>query len=299
MKYIFKEIKQCEMCNDESNSHYKIGQRFNKSQGLFPRKKTGLTVTVNKCSNCGLIYSNPMPIPLDILDHYGVPPKDYWKPEYFNILPDIEYLKSEVAKYIDIHASPKVLDIGSGIGKMMKAFIDNGFDAYGIEPSPSFIEMAVNKMKIPKERLQCVQVEDAEFEENFFDLITFGAVFEHLYHPSIALKRVLRWLRPGGLVKITVPSSNWLTSKIFNLWYRLSFQDYCTNLSPMHTPYHLYEFSLKSFRKNAELNGYEIVGVHYGICDTFLPRIFDKIIKPIMKKTNTGMEIYLLLRKPL
>ena len=39
MKYIFKEIKQCEMCNDESNSHDKLGQRFNKSQGLFPRKK--------------------------------------------------------------------------------------------------------------------------------------------------------------------------------------------------------------------------------------------------------------------
>ena len=67
----------------------------------------------------------------------------------------------------------------------------------------------------------------------------------------------------------------------------------------MHSPFHLYEFTLESFENNARLNGYEIVGVHYEICDTFLPRVLDKLIKPIMKSTNTGMEIYILLRKPL
>ena len=33
--------------------------------------------------------------------------------------------------------------------------------------------------------------------------------------------------------------------------------NYVTNLNPMHVPYHLYEFDLKSFEVNAKKLGYE------------------------------------------
>jgi SAM-dependent methyltransferase len=297
MIYKFENIENCEMCHSEVSSHIKLGQRLNRSQGLFAKSKKGVSVSIYRCSNCGLHYSNPMPIPFNILDHYGVPPKDYWTPEYFEQIPNVDSLVKEASVYIDIDSRPKLLDVGAGIGKSMAAFSRHGFDVYGIEPSPNFVEMAIESMKIDREKLLCQTIEDAKFPDNFFDYVTFGAVFEHVYHPSMVLEQVLKWVKPGGLVKIQVPSSNWLTSKVFNLWYKLSFQDYCTNLSPMHTPYHLYEFSLESFRKNAELNGYEIVGSHYEICSTFLPKILDFILKPFMRWTNTGMEIYVLLKK--
>ena len=65
----------------------------------------------------------------------------------------------------------------------------------------------------------------------------------------------------------------------------------------MHEPFHLHEFSLKSFVENGKINNYKVVNHKYGICETFLPKIFDPILKRIMKQTNTGMEIYLLLQK--
>ena len=45
----------------------------------------GITITIVKCNNCGMIFPNPLPIPGNIADHYGVPPEDYWKPDYFKV----------------------------------------------------------------------------------------------------------------------------------------------------------------------------------------------------------------------
>ncbi|RLD55870.1 MAG: class I SAM-dependent methyltransferase, partial [Bacteroidetes bacterium] len=56
-QYYFKEIKNCEMCGDETSKHKILGKRLNTSQGLNPKNKTGISITVQKCSNCGLIYS--------------------------------------------------------------------------------------------------------------------------------------------------------------------------------------------------------------------------------------------------
>ena len=71
------------MCGDDLTGHKILGIRLNKSQGLHPKKKTGIAVTVKKCSNCDLIYSSPMPVPFSLQDHYGIPPEQYWEPSYF------------------------------------------------------------------------------------------------------------------------------------------------------------------------------------------------------------------------
>jgi hypothetical protein len=81
--YNFKEIKNCEMCNAPTENHKVLGLRLDRSHGNNPRKTTGIAVGVRQCDKCKLIYSNPQPIPHDIQDHYGTPPEDYWKPEYF------------------------------------------------------------------------------------------------------------------------------------------------------------------------------------------------------------------------
>ena len=45
--------------------------------------------------------------------------------------------------------------------------------------------------------------------------------------------------------------------------------NYVTNLSPMHVPYHLYEFDLKSFELNAKKLGYEIAHFEYFVCNIY------------------------------
>lgn len=286
------------MCGSPVENFKILGKRLNCSQGINPKNKIGISTTVVKCSNCSLIFSSPIPIPSDINNHYGVPPESYWKDDYFKI--DETYFNAEIAiakKLLSSEKNLRALDIGAGIGKCMVALNNAGFDTYGIEPSSPFYQRAIDIMKISPDKLELCSLEETEFQSNSFDFITFGAVLEHLYDPSNSLSKALGWLKPGGVVHAEIPSSNWLTNKIINFLYKIRGMDYVANISPMHTPYHLYEFDIKSFLKNAKINGYEVVQHQYYVCDTYLPSFLDFIVKPIMKATNTGMQLSIWLRK--
>ena len=247
-QYTFLEVLECNMCGSNSSYHKKLGNRLNKSQGYSPKNKLGVSVSIQKCNNCGLIFSNPLPVPFDIQNHYGTPPDKYWIPEYFEYEPG--YFKSQIEqakKLLSFKNGMKSLDIGAGIGKAMISMAKAGFDVYGLEPSKCFYEKAISEMGIKKERLILGSIEESKYEKEYFDFITFGAVFEHLYSPSACLAKALSWLKPNGIIHLEVPSSNWLLAKLINMFYSISGTDYVTNLSPMHPPYHLYEFDLQSF----------------------------------------------------
>ena len=286
------------MCGSKTDTHKILGKRLNQSQGKNPKNKIGITITVAKCSKCGLVYSNPQPVPIDLQDHYGVPPENYWKNNYFSI--DDNYFKGEIdrlKKLIDFKEGMKSLDIGAGLGKAMVALSKVGFDSYGIEPSQQFYERAISKMGIPLEKLKLGMIENVDYPENHFDFISFGAVLEHLYDPSHSILKALKWLKPNGIIHIEVPSSDWLINRIINLFYKLNRTDYVGNISPMHTPYHLYEFGIKSFQEHSNQNGYDIALHEYYVCQTYMPKLADYILKPYMKWTNTGMLVCVWLRK--
>lgn len=298
-EYQFELIEKCDMCSNELSTSQILGQRLNTSQGYNPKNKGGISVTIYKCSTCKLIYSSPMPIPINIQDHYGIPADDYWTPEYFEytsnyFLPQI----TQVKELLSFKKGMKSLDIGAGIGKCMKSMEMNGFDAYGIEPSITFREKAIERLEISPDKLKLGMIETVSYAENEFDFVTFGAVLEHLYHPSDCISKALRWMKPGGIIHIEVPSSDYLIPKLFNLYFRLRGTNYVSNLSPMHEPFHLYEFGLESFEKNAEKEGYEIAYSSYDVCQIyFIPKIFHRIMRRFMKKTNTGMQLTVYLRK--
>lgn len=298
-KYSFKEISVCEMCGDQTANHKVLGQRLNKSQGYRPKTKTGISVSIIKCTNCGLIYSNPQPIPFDLQDHYGTPPEEYWKEEYFVWQPT--YFSSQIEeakKLLDFKSGMKALDIGAGLGKAMLSMQSKDFDVYGLEPSIPFYERAISKMGIDKDKLKLGAIEDLDYEPEFFDFITFGAVFEHLYEPSICLEKALSWLKPNGIIHIEVPSSKWLLPKFMNFYFNLIGTNYVTNLSPMHTPFHLHEFDLKSFNKLSEKLNFKVENYRYDVCSIYyFPKIFHGLLRSYMKATNKGMQLTVYLRK--
>ena len=286
------------MCGCDSTNHKILGKRLNQSQGFNPRKKVGITTSIAKCQNCNLIFSAILPIPNNIQDHYGIPPENYWKEDYFKL--EDNYFKDEIEtlkNLITLDIKSKALDIGAGVGKCMLALNRAGFDSYGLEPSEPFYQRAVEKMGIDISKLKLTSIEDAKYPENEFDFITFGAVLEHLYNPSASIEKAIKWLKPGGVIHIEVPSSKWLINRIINFSYKIRGLDYVGNISPMHIPYHLYEFDLKSFLLNSKLNNYNVIHHQYFVSETYLPKIFNPIIKPYMKLTNTGMQLVVWLQK--
>lgn len=276
-----------------------LGKRLDSSQGFFPNRKGGITVTVKKCQSCKLVFSDPMPIPEKISDHYGVPPEDYWQDEYFELDENYFSLEIDWLKSIkNIEPGMKSLDIGAGLGKQMISLGRSGFDAYGIEPSKEFCEMAVRKLNISTEKLTVESVETASFPSETFDFISFGVVLEHIYDPNSAIQKALSWLKQDGLIHIEVPNSNWLISKIINMAYRVRGLDYVGNISPMHVPFHLYEFDLGSFIENGKLSNYEVLDYRYFVCPTYMPALIDPFCKWYMRYfKNTGMQLSVMLKK--
>jgi ubiquinone/menaquinone biosynthesis C-methylase UbiE len=297
-QYTFIDIEHCNMCGSSVAGHKILGKRLNRSQGRNPKNKIGITTTVMRCETCRLVYANPQPIPKNLQDHYGIPPEAYWSEAYFKI--NDRYFTQEIntlKKLYPFKPGDKALDIGAGLGKCMIALSTAGFDTYGLEPSEPFYERAIQKMKIDPTRLKLASVETSGYPDNYFDFITFGAVLEHLYDPSDAILKAMRWLKKDGIMQIEVPSSDWLISKLFNAYYRLRGLDYVTNISPMHEPYHLYEFSLRSFQEHAKLHDYQIAFSEYYVARTFLPRILDFFIIPYMRRSKTGMQLCVWLKK--
>ncbi len=294
--YNFTNPAACNICG--STEYRILGRRLKGSQGRNPRKKTGAATTIVSCRICGLIYCFPMPLPANIQDHYGLPPEEYWDEkklgaDYMLHQPELERLK----KVISFREGMRSLDIGAGRGDYMKACSSAGFEAWGLEPSEPFYRRLIDKVGIPAERLQLGRVEEIDFPAEHFDYISLVAVLEHIPDPSLAITRAMQWLKPGGIMCIEVPSSDWLMAKLFDFYYKLRRMDYTTHLSPMHPPFHLYEFSLESFRQHARIHGYSIHSYRFYECETFMPRWLDKPLKWWMRRTEGGMDLYIWLKK--
>lgn len=294
--YTFTPVEKCNMC---SGTNFKVlGKRLNQHQGKNPKIKTGISTSVVKCKDCGLIFANPIPIPNHITDHYNVEVDQYFEEGIKNV-PE-NYLHNELAFFKSIYKSSnaplKGLDIGAGLGGIMRALDKNGIDAYGLEPSKTFYDFAISK-GVRNDRLYNKSTEDATFPEAQFDLIIFSAVFEHLYDPNQALVNALKWLKPGGIIYIGVPTNRIFIQLLANLYYKIRGLDYVSNISPMHPPFHLYEFDLKSFKKNSVINNYAIEHFDFWTTQDYLFKKPSPLILKLIKLMKADMNLTIWLRK--
>jgi 2-polyprenyl-3-methyl-5-hydroxy-6-metoxy-1,4-benzoquinol methylase len=296
--YRFEPVLVCNMCGQPESGFLLLGRRLNRSQGAWPRSRTGVATSVCRCRRCGLIFSNPQPTPPTINVHYDVPPEQYLN----NATPGIddESFAEELAwlhRLEPIVPGMRSLDVGAGIGKAMAVMARRGFDAYGFEPSRTFYGHAIENTGLSQDKLSLATIETAEYPDQYFDFINFRAVLEHVYSPSASLARALRWLKPEGLILVEVPSARWLISRAANIFYRLSATDYVANLSPMHPPFHLYEFTVKSFVLHGAASGYVVADHRHQVCETYLPAVLRSIASMCMSATGTGMQLSVWLRK--
>lgn len=301
MNYAFEAIEHCEMCGAPDSRNKILGQRMNRRQGLRTGKLQGISTTIKRCRSCGLVYPNPLPIPKQLSDHYSILPEEYWQKQYFRYDPSYFQAQTHKALELGVHSAsgrPTALDIGCGIGKALITLRNSGFQAWGLEPSPSFYERAVAFTELPEDQLINVSIENAMLPIEYFDFITFGAVFEHLYHPKKCLQNALQWLKPGGLIHIEVPSSNWLIEHIYHVALKLKGSELTSFLSPMHSPFHLYAFSLNSFKEIEHELGFKLIDSRIDVCQVmYFPSFMRPLVGKLMDVTATGMQLTLWLQK--
>ncbi len=105
----------------------------------------------------------------------------------------------------------RLLDVGSGLGDMLRAAGQRGWQARGVEANA--YACRVSDRLVPGGAL-CCRLEELSDDVGPFDLVTGTEVLEHLRRPDEALRRVHRMLRPGGGLLLTLPDVGCLAARV-------------------------------------------------------------------------------------
>lgn len=103
--------------------------------------------------------------------------------------------------------SGRFLDVGCNMGMLLRHVRRMGWEAVGVEPSPSLSRLAVERWNLKV--YNCFFHEMPASEERSFDVIALSDVFEHIADPLIFLKQVDRFLAPAGILYVKVPNGRW------------------------------------------------------------------------------------------
>ena len=182
--------------------------------------------------------------------------KDYYSLSYFseNKYSDTNSLKKEyirriklIKKFIPDNGSDDCLDFGCGIGDFV-TFSENPYKFKGVDYSDDAIDKAMRTYN----KSDCKFYKYSEFfrdnNKDIFDCITIWDVIEHLEDPIKTLQLLSHKLKDGGYLFISTPDIGSLFSRISGKFWPF-----------MTPPEHLSFFTDRSFRKMAEITGFEIV----------------------------------------
>lgn len=252
------ETIACDYCGNDQTSILYSGEELNE-----PHIKDCALV---KCEHCGLMYLNPRPTVDEIGAFY---PQDYRnfqgaiEDEKFALLRWMRNKKmvqrrKMVEKYSK-RKSGRILDVGCSTGLFLNEMQKNNWHAQGVEPTPSAAEYAKKRFS-----LDIFQgfLEQSNYEEESFDVVTFWDVLEHSFSPRQDLKKTFQLLCTGGLVAINIPNWDSPDRKIFG-----------PNWIGLDPPRHLYIFTRTSLDQLLIQTGFTPLA---WVC--FMPSYFSFII---------------------
>ena len=96
----------------------------------------------------------------------------------------------------------QVLDVCSGPGMLAAGALQRGAEAIGLDFSVEAVELA--RRLVPNGRFQQGDAQALPFPEASFDAALCGYGLMHVPEPAIAMREILRVLRPGGRAALSV-----------------------------------------------------------------------------------------------
>lgn len=106
-----------------------------------------------------------------------------------------------IQKYVSLK-NKKILDVGCGEGLYLKRFKNFTNELYGIDIDEEKIEKIKNQFP----NVRVAPAEKLPFPENFFDIILFNEVLEHVEDDKKAIREAFRCLKKGGKIIIFAPN---------------------------------------------------------------------------------------------
>jgi len=220
--------------------------------------------TALKCQECGLITVDPG------LTEEGL--QKYYQDNMGRRLDQKKKLEDRKLQYqldnqmIQKHINKgKVLDVGCG-GGFFLSVLDKNFDKYGIDIDKESIRYGKECFGY---NFKVELIGEDSFSTDFFDLIIFRGVIEHMYDPKKALSRATELLKKGGyLFFCATPNVASFCAELYrekwNLWHPIQ---------------HINHFSVKTLHNLCGKENYDIVDEDYPYLGTPYESQFDDYLK--------------------
>jgi SAM-dependent methyltransferase len=110
---------------------------------------------------------------------------------------------------LPFRSSGRLLDLGASNGGAVRAAVELGFEAYGLEPSSEICDLARRAHGV---QMFAGSLAEQSFPDGWFDVVISHDVLEHMFEPVVELREVRRVLGPGGLLVIETPTTDSLNA---------------------------------------------------------------------------------------
>lgn len=176
------------------------------------RDPRGIPVDRVVCDYCGFIFAYNYPNEAGLRVYYG----KYYRDS--QLLKDVEpkdfnhfYKGSEKnwsdKPFLKGKKDPLIVEIGCGGGWFLKPYHDRGYRIKGFDYDPNLTQMGRERFGLD---LHCGSVDEAIDMGLKADYVYLSQVLEHIPDPLTFLKKLKKIVRPDAVVKISVPSRNFL-----------------------------------------------------------------------------------------
>jgi len=224
-------MNSCPICN-------------NKTKLKFVKSK----IDLKQCTSCKFVFVDPLPS-IETQEKYYE--ESHTKGLYRIHSDDDKILReklnhyrfNEISKYSH---DGKVLDVGCAAGFFLDQAKKSGLSCFGVELSNE----AAQKAKKNHNNIFVGKLEDAKYENLFFDIVTMYDIIEHVTDINSTIREIHRITKPNGLIVISTPDiSSWHAKVMGKNW-------------GMITPFeHLYYFSKENMKSFLIKHGFEILEI--------------------------------------
>lgn len=112
-----------------------------------------------------------------------------------------------VLAHAGLGAGDRILDVGCGPGFLLRHLLDQGYDAHGVDLSADAIRVAMERNRVPADRVHLGELQGVQAGLGAFRFATLIETVEHMPEDRLGdlLDGIWSSLVPGGRLVITAP----------------------------------------------------------------------------------------------
>lgn len=226
------------------------------TKDLSVRVNSSEEFLVRQCRKCGLVFLSPQPSYEELASYYS---GDYYthiknslQTPTSGFYKALRWFKKKLLdeKKFRLPTNLKrgrFIDVGCGKGNYIVEYKKQypEWEFYGTEPDQAVAQIA---KEIPSIEIFNGFLQDARYQDDFFDIVIMNHSFEHMPNPSETMREIFRILKHGGKVIVRVPNFGSTAARIFRQYW-----------AHLDVPRHIFHFTEKTLGAIMVAAGFKIL----------------------------------------